>query len=246
MGCEDGVKTLSSEQPSNDVVEEPPPPPPPPEPETKAPDASAQKPSEEAWKEDYDEMITPEKPTKPQKKRHWGGIIVVAIVLILLLVWTILSPDVMPQESDKYTTSPTYANLGNYTGYRHIWAGNMTWGISIRGPTSVVAGTPMVITVLVTKIYEQPGNWFFRGTSVDLKNVSVFKLDGTYLASMSNSTDLGFGVSATVNLNITQSGNCSLYVYVKFTVYEMMRIGFMPLETVQVTPGVDLKQITVT
>jgi hypothetical protein len=103
----------------------------------------------------------------------------------------------------------------------------------------------MTFTVLVTKVYERPGNWFFRGTSVDLKNVSLFKSDGTYLASMSNSSDLGYGVSATLSFNFTESGTYELSVYVKFMVYEMMRIGFMPLETVQVTPGVDLEPIVI-
>lgn len=237
---------MSSQQPSSNVDEEPPPPPPPAsEPEAKAPEVPPGKPSEEAWMEDYDEMITPEKPAKPRKKRHWGGIIVAVIVIVILLAWTLLSPDITPEKGDTYTSSPTYANLGNYTGYRDIWAGNMTWGISIRGDTSGSVGTQMTFTVLVTKVYERPGNWFFRGTSVDLKNVSLFKADGTYLASMSNSSDLGYGVSATLSFNFTESGTYNLHMYVKFMVYEMMRIGFMPLETVQVTPGVDLEPIVI-
>lgn len=234
---------MSSEQPSSDVVEEPPPPPPA---EKAEPEKPAEKPSEEEWKEDYDEMITPEKPAKPKKKRHWGGIIVVVIVIIALVIWTVLSPNIMPEKGDTYTSSPTYANLGNYTGYRDIWAGNMTWGISISGPTTGNVGSELTLTVLVTKVYERPGNWFFRGTSIDLQNVSVFKTDGTFLASMSNKSDLGYGVSATVHLNFADNGSYQLQVYVKFMVYEMMRIGFMPLETVQVTPGVDLDTIVIT
>lgn len=239
---------MSSQQPSSNVDEEPPPPPPPaPEPEAKAPEAPPEKPSEEAWMEDYDEMITPEKPAKPRKKRHWGAIIITVIVILVLVVWTLMSPSVMTQVGNEYTKYGQFSNLGNYTGYRDIWAGNMTWGVSVSGPPEGSVGEDLLYRVLITKVYESPGNWFFRGTSINVKNISFFDSEGVFLGSSDlTSGEDGFGVMSFVHLNFTQAGNYDLHVYVKFLVYEMMRIGYMPLETVQITPGVDLETIVIT
>ena len=227
MGRPDGVRLLSSEEPKpepevvepTEEVNAPPPP----------PDESEKPDDEDIWKEDYDELVEPEKPIKPRRHIRWGGVVVVAIILIII-VWTVMSPEILPVEGDTYISSPSYANLGDFTGYRDIWAGNTSWGLSISGPTNGSVNEQMQFMVLLTKVSERPGNWFLRGTSIDLRNVSIFLKDGTYLGSMSNQTDHGFGISATVPVTFTGPGSFDLYVHAKFLVYEVMRIGFIPLE----------------
>ena len=86
----------------------------------------------------------------------------------------------------------------------------------------------------LTKVYEKPGNWFFRGTTVTLNNVSLFGMDGSYIAGMSNWTNVGYGLMATIPVTFAANGTYDLYVYAKFTVYEVMRIGYIPLEAVQI------------
>ncbi len=202
-------------------------PPPPPDEQEPAP--------ETVWEEDYDELVEPEKPTiKPKKKGHWGGIIVAIVVIIILVVWTIMSPKILPAQGETYIRSPAYASLGDFTGYRDIWAGNTSWGVSISGPANGTVNQPMQFMVLLTKISEKPGNWFLRGTSMDLRNVSVHLMDGTFLGAMTNQTDLGFGISATVPVTFTSPGSFELYIHAKFLVLEVMRIGFIPLEMVNI------------
>lgn len=201
-------------------------PPPPPE--------ESEKPAEDVWKEDYDELVEPEKPIRPRKPVHWGGIIVVVAIILIIIVWTIMSPKILPVEASTYISSPSYASLGDFTGYRDIWAGNTTWGLSISGPANGNVSEQMQFMVLVTKVSEKPGNWFLRGTSIELRNVSIFLKDGTYLGSMTNHTDHGFGISATVPVTFTSAGSFELYVHAKFLVYEVMRIGFIPLEMVSI------------
>jgi len=202
------------------------PPPPPPE--------ESEKPAEDVWKEDYDELVEPEKPLKSRKPAHWGGIIVVVAIILIIVVWTIMSPKILPAQADTYISHPTYASLGDFTGYRDIWAGNTTWGLSISGPANGIVNEQMQFMVLLTKVYEKPGNWFLRGTAIELRNVSIFLEDGTYLGSMTNHTEHGFGVSATVPVTFTSAGSFDLYVHAKFLVYEVMRIGFIPLEMVNI------------
>ncbi len=193
-------------------------------------------PPEDEYPKEYEEFVeAPEEPPRPRrKKRPWGSIIIVVAIVVVLLAWTLLSPKVMPEVGDTYTDSQSYASWGNYTGHRDIWAGNMTWGVSVSGYAVAAGNREIVVDVLVTKIQEGPGNWFFRGTDIALRNVSVFDEDGTFLGTMSNHTDLGFGVLAKVPVSFDTNGTYDLYVTVKFLVYEVMRIGFFPLEMVNV------------
>jgi hypothetical protein len=145
----------------------------------------------------------------------------------------------MPQQGDTYTRSSIHASWGNYTGYRDIWAGNMTWGVSVSGHATSAGNLSVEITVLVTKVSERPGNWFFRGTAISLKNVSVYigPLDNaTFLASMTSATEHDYGVSATISATFGGPGVYELLIKARFMVYEVMRIGFIPLESVNVYP----------
>jgi hypothetical protein len=206
--------------------------------EVGAPDQS----SEDAWAEVYEEAMDEEEPPpkRPKKKGHTGSIIVVFIVLLFLILWTLFAPSVLSETQTAYKIWEPNLYLGEYEGTRDIWAGNMTWGIAIRGPSGASVGTAINISVLVTKVSERPGNWFFRGTSISLKNVSVYihDADNTYLGSMSDWRETALGLLASVPITFDHPGDYDLYLYVKFLVVMDMRVGFLPLEAVQV-PQID-------
>jgi len=189
--------------------------------------------------EDYDDLVGPEPaPKKPRKKRRYGGIIVVSIVLIFLLVWTVMAPENMPVVGSGYLSSDQYANLGNFSGSVKTWATNTTYGVSISGPDTAAANSTVEITVLVTKVAETRMNTFVQGTSIDLDNVSIYIDDGSdtgiLVASMSDHEDVGFGIAATVPLTFSEEGSYSLYVHVEFTMFGDMMIGFLPLKGVNI------------
>lgn len=244
MGGLDGVHWMNPEETVEEpepIPPEPPPeelpPPPPPDAEPPPPEKQHEAPpSEDAWEEAYDELIEPdEKPKRRKKKfRHWGAVIVTVGVIIFLVAWTLVSPDVLNPVGDAYTDSPTYARWGSYNGTRDIWAGETTWGVSVSGRATSAGNRSIQVDVLITKVSENPGNWFFRGTGIELRNVSLFTEDGTYIASMSNQSDLGFGISASIPATFASAGVYELYVTVRFLVNEVMRIGFLPLETVNI------------
>ena len=205
------------------------------------PTPAAQSPSEGVWKEDYEDVIEPseeekaasEPPKEKPKKKHWVGIITVIVIIVLLLLWTLLSPKVMPTQGSTYVNSKTYASLGNYTGSRDIWSGNVTWGFSVSNSTAT-AGKPIEFQILVTKVSERPGNFFFTGLAIKITNCSLWMSDGTFIAKLSSTRDLGFGKMAIINATLPAGNYTDLYVSMKFTEYEVMRIGYIPLENVLV------------
>jgi len=201
-------------------------------------------PKDGAWKEDYDDMIEPSEeekaqaaqedlPKKKPKKKHWVGIMTVIVIIVVLLLWTLLSPKVLSPQGMTYVDSAKYARLGNYTGTRDIWTGDVEWGVSVGGPDLMVAGTPIEINVLITKISEGPSNFFFRGLGISITNCSLWDSNGTFIAKFSSLQDLGFGKMATINTTLP-AGIHDLYVSARFTEYEVMRLGFIPLESVVV------------
>jgi len=228
---------LSSEKPGVVEPEEEPPPPSESEPEPEAkvePEAPV---DEHAWDEDYEEHIDGEEsppPSPKKKKRRYGGLIVLVAIIIILILWTVFTPKMLPEVGTTYVDSPMYADLGSYTGYRDIWAGNVTWGVAISGDDTTTVGATLNISVLVTKISEKPGNWFFQGTAISLRNVSFFDENGTCVGTMANWTNEGIGLVATVPVQFDQPGEQYIYASLRFMVYMDMRIGFLPLEVVEI------------
>lgn len=194
-------------------------------------------PEEVEWDEDYEEHIDGEEPVvrKPKKKRHYGAFIALIVVIVFLLVWTIASPKVMPQSGDRYLNDPDDASLGGFSGDVDTWAGNTTWGLSIGGPTNASVGEVISINVLVTKVYEHPSSWWFVGTGISFRNVSLVQNDGSVIGTVTSRADLGYGRLTTIGLSFSEPGDYELYVYVKFTVYADMKIGFLPIKVVQMT-----------
>jgi len=196
--------------------------------------------------EEYEELIEPEKPSKPRKKRkHIGAIVTVVVVLVILVAWTFLSPKILPQEGRTYVKSSTYANLANFTGDLKSWAATTTWGISVSGPNSVSANQTFSLLILVTKVTEQPRNFWFRGTAITITNMTILDSGGRILASLGNTSDLGFGKAGTLRLQLANPGNYSLKATVQFLVYVDMRIGFLPVQKINLEEPLELKPITV-
>lgn len=195
---------------------------------------------------EYEELIVPEKVAKPRKKRkHIGAIITVVVILLILVAWTVASPKILTVEGATYVNSSVYANLGNFTGFHKSWAANTTWGISVSGDDNVSVNETFPILILVTKVKEKPSNFWFRGTAISITNMTVRDGAGVILALLGNKSDLGFGKAGTLNLKFSNPGNYSLSVTVQFLVYVDMRIGFLPVEKINLEP-LELNPIVVT
>lgn len=190
---------------------------------------------EDVWTEDYEEHIDAEEPAppRPRKKKHYGGLIVLVCVVIFLIVWTVLSPKVLPRSGDTYLRSDSYANLSGFSGNVKTWSGNATWALSVGGDENMSSGADEHLSVLVTKVSEKSANGWFIGTGLSLGNVSLYSVNGTFIAKMSNKTNIGVGPLATIPVSFADAGDYSVYVYVKFTVYADMRIGFLPMKVVE-------------
>ncbi len=239
---------MASEKPEPAVTDDIEPPPPEPEPEpAPAADKAPAAPKEDVWAEDYEEHIDAEEPpiSKPKKAkpRRYGAAVVLVIVIVFLILWTVLSPRVLPQAGDLYMRSARYANLTGNSVDVDTYAGNATWAVSVSlmgGSDHAVPGEHINVTVLLTKVSETPSNFWFIGFGVQLKNVSILDENGSFLAKMTNSSDFGFGPIVTISLTVPQNqpdySRWNLIAYLRFLMFTDMRIGYLPVLDVEINP----------
>jgi len=234
---------MSSEEPPPPSEENAPSPAP-------APAVSVEKPLEpgEEWIEEYESEKTE---TKPKKKiPHLRGLIIAIAIVVILVVWTVISPQVLPESGATYVDSETYANLGSYEGDLDIWwlfnvvhVADTTWGVSVSGEQNVSSGQPATFHVLVTKVDEEMKNSWFVGTSVKLKAVDLYTEDGTKVGSMVSKSCESFGPTAEVDATFDSPGTYSCYVYVEMTIYGKMTVGYLPVKVLRITADLDVSII---
>lgn len=226
-------------------------PPPPDDPEVVEPAPAAapvdERPLEpgEEWIEEYEPEKREKAPRKSRRGLFWG--IVFVVVLATLVLWTLLSPEVLPVSGGTYIGSDTYANLGSYAGALDIWwlfnvvhVADTTWGVSVSGEQNVSSGQPVTFHVLVTKVSESVKNPWFVGTSIELKEVAIYTEDGVLLGSMVSERSEPFGPMAEVEATFDDPGEYDCEVYVEVTVYGEMIVGYLPVKVLRMTADFDV------
>lgn len=198
---------------------------------------------QEMWIEEYEREGRPRKPRKEREKpRHIGRWVALVVVVLVLVVWTLISPPVMSVVGDVYVDSEEHSNLGNMSAEQDVRimaslfsVGTTTWGVSIAGNATAVVDEDAVFRVMVTKISEESGGFWFMGTEISLRNVSFYLDDDTLVGWMTEKDELRDKSLGYVHATFPTTGDQDCYVVLKFTVYEVMRIGFLPADKVTIT-----------
>jgi hypothetical protein len=251
----DGCLELSTDEDDDfteliEEIEEDVPEPPPPEPPVTEPvPADEPRPEfegdpQEMWIEEYErEGRPPRKPKKERKEpRHLGRWIALAAVMIILVVWTLISPPVMSVVGDAYVDSDEHANLGSEVAEQDVRifasivsVGSTNWGVSVGGDPNATVGEDAVFEVMVTKVSEESGGFWFMGTEISLRNVSLYLEDDTLVGWMTDKDELGNMSLGYVHATFPDAGIQDCYIVLRFSVYEVMRIGFLPADKVTMT-----------
>ena len=195
---------------------------------------------QEMWIEEYEREGRPRKPGKQRTEpRHMGRWVALAAVVLFLVVWTLVSPQVMTATGTTYLESDDYSDLGSDTGLQDIRVmaslvstGDTTWGVSVSGDANATVEETAVFQVTVVKVSEETRNFWFMGTDISVRNVSLYMEDDTLVGWMHEKEERGNMSVAQVHALFDDTGVYDCYVVVKFSVYEIMRIGFLPADKV--------------
>lgn len=195
---------------------------------------------QEMWIEEYEREGRPRRPGKQRAKpRRIGRWIVLAAVVLFLLVWTLVSPQVMTATGTTYLEAEGYSELGSDTGLQDIRVmaslvstGDTTWGVSLSGDANATVDEAAVFQVTVVKVSEETRSFWFMGTDISVRNVSMYLEDDSLIGWMDEKEERGNMSVAQVHALFPDTGVYDCYVVVKFSVYEVMRIGFLPADKV--------------
>lgn len=198
---------------------------------------------QEMWIEEYEREGKRPKPKKEREKpRRIGRWIALGAVIIILVVWTLISPSIMSVAGSAYMTSEEHANLGSEPIEQDVQvvaslfsAGTTTWGVSMGGEANATVDDDAVFQVTVSKISEERGGFWFMGTDISLRNVSMYLDDDTLIGWMVEKQELHNRSVGTVHASFTETGVFDCYIVLRFSVYEVMRIGFLPADKVVAT-----------
>lgn len=195
---------------------------------------------EEMWIEEYERGDEPEDEAEVEAKPRRTGLWIFAIaVASLLIIWMVLTPSMMSEVGDVYLMDDEYSNLGTDTALVDVRViastfsvGSVTWGVGIGGDPNVTAGDDAVFHVIVTKVAEDGGGFWFKGTWIRLRNISLFTDADELVGWMSSYAVEGFGDVARLHATFEDPGTYSCYISVRFSVYENMLVGFIPADSV--------------
>ena len=154
---------------------------------------------QELWIEEYEREGRRPKPKKEREKpRRIGRWIFLGAVIVILVVWTLISPSIMSVSGTVYVGDEEYANLGSETVGQDVQviasivtAGTTTWGVSIGGEANATVDDDAVFEVIVSKVSEERGGFWFMGTDISLRNVSMYLDDDTLIGWMVEKQELG-------------------------------------------------------
>jgi hypothetical protein len=249
MACSDGVTGLNGEEDVMADDAENVPEPAGPEEEPPVTDARTdERPVEpgEVWIEEYESR------TKERLKRripHLKAVVATVVVVLILLAWTLVSPQALRESGTSFLSNPEYANLGSDQGelevrwlFEAVYVADTVWGVSISGEQNVSVGEPATFGVLVTKVSEEMKNGWFKGTSINLKRVTMYTEDDLEVGSMVSKSSESFGTIGEVVATFNSAGNHTCHVMVEFTIYGIMVIGYLPVKVLRIETdlGVDI------
>lgn len=198
---------------------------------------------QEMWIEEYEREGRRVKPRKEREKpRRILRWIVLAAVIVILVVWTLISPSIMPSSGTVYIDSDETANLGSEVFPQNVRVvaslvsvGSTTWAVSVAGDPNVVINEDVVFQVMVSKVSEESGGFWFMGTDISLRNVSFYTDDDSLIGWMTDKEELSDRSVGEVHATFTEPKPYDCYVVLRFSVYEIMRIGFIPADKVSIT-----------
>ena len=197
---------------------------------------------QEMWIEEYEREGRRPRPRKEREKpRRILRWVVLAVVVIVLVLWTLISPAIMPSSGTTYTVGD-HANLGVHTFEQDvrvvaslIGAGSATWAVSFAGDPNATVGEDAVFQAMVSKVSEDSGGFWFMGTDISLRNVSMYLEDDTLIGWMTDKEELSNRSVGEVHAAFDEPGVFDCYIVLRFSVYEVMRIGFIPADKVVFT-----------
>ena len=147
------------------------------------------------------------------------------IITIILAVWQLTSPRLIPSVGTKYLSSGQYANRGGWILLEVSSHGRVFLAFSIANLTYPRIGLQTLYSIIISKVNETAPSSYTRGFSL---KITALHVEDNYDGSTSlwaPSTDLPDAVQGITIFNYKTSANHELRFTVSYELYEILFLG---------------------
>ncbi len=147
------------------------------------------------------------------------------IILVILALWQLTSPRLIPSVGTKYLTSVQYANRGSWVLQETSSHGRILLAFSIANLTYPRTGLQTSYSLIISKVNETSPSPYTRGFSLKITALDVQdNYDGS-TSLWAPSADFPDAVQAMTIFNFKTSASHQLRFTVSYELYEILVLG---------------------
>jgi hypothetical protein len=150
---------------------------------------------------------------------------ILLIIIVILAVWQLTSPRLIPSVGTKYLSSAQYANRGSWVLLEISSHGRVFFAFSIANLTYPRTSLQTSYSLTISKVNETAPSSYTRGFSLKITALHVQdNYDGS-TTLWAPSADLPDAVQALTIFNFKTSANHRLRFTVSYELYEILFLG---------------------
>jgi hypothetical protein len=147
------------------------------------------------------------------------------IIIVIIAVWQLTSPALIPSVGTKYLSSRQYANRGSWVVLEVSGYGKVFLAFSIANLTYPRTTLPTSYSIVVSKVNETSLPSYIRGFTVKLTGLLIQdNYDGS-TSAWARSGDFPDAAQATTIFNFKTSANHQIMITISYQLYEILFIG---------------------
>jgi hypothetical protein len=151
---------------------------------------------------------------------------ILLIIIVILALWQLTSPRLIPSVGTKYFSSTLYANRGSWVLQETSSHGSVLLALSIANLTYPRTYLQTSYSIIISKMNETaPSSSYIRGFSL---KITALQVEDNYDGSISlwaPTTDFPDAVQAMTIFNFKTSANHQLRFTISYQVYEILILG---------------------
>jgi hypothetical protein len=159
---------------------------------------------------------------------------ILLIIIVIVALWQLTSPRLIPSVGTKYSASTLYANRGSWVLLETSSHGRIFLAFSIANLTYPRTYLQTSYSIVISKVNETAPSSYTRGFSL---KITALRVQDNYDGSISlwaPSADLPDAVQGMTIFNFKTSANHQLRFTVSYELYEILIIGsFLDHSTTQ-------------
>ena len=150
------------------------------------------------------------------------------IIVVILAVWQLASPALIPSVGTKYASSQQYANRGGWVLLEVSGYGRIFLAFSIANLTYPRTTLPTSYSVIISKVNETAPSSYSRGLTLKITALNILDSYDGSISSWAPTANFPDAVQATTLFNFKTSANHQVRFTISYQLYKILIRGSLP------------------